>query len=105
MAAPTPDFQVPQFATQPAISVESDPSVDLSAHNVTLVMAPWMGGPVVASGSAVVTPTEITYHFRGSGDTRMPGFHRVVFISDDGLRVPTNRSYIVEVIEAPGEAG
>lgn len=105
MATPTPDHTIPQFATKPYLSVEPDPNVDLSGQNVTLVMAPWKGGPVVASGSAVVTSTEITYRWRGSGDTRMPGIHRAVFISDDGLRLPTEGSYFVEVTEAPGEAG
>lgn len=105
MTAPTPDQQIQQFATQPAVAVEIDPEVDLSDQNVTVLMSPWMGGPVVASGSASVTPTELTYQWRGSGDTRMPGIHRVVFVSDDGLVLPTNRSYIVEVIERPGEAG
>lgn len=105
MPAPTPDFTLQQFALLPNISVETDPDVDLSGQNVTLVMAPWMGGPVVASGSCDVTSEEITYVIQGSGDTRMPGLHRVTFATDDGLIVPTNRSYIVEIIEAPGEAG
>lgn len=105
MASPEPDLTIPQFATKPDFVVNPDPAVDLSGHDVTMIMAPWKGGPVVASGSVVVTASGLTYEWRGSGDTRFHGLHRAVFVGDDGLRLPTNGSYIVEVIEAPGDAG
>lgn len=105
MTIPEPDLTIPQFATKPDFSVDPDPDIDLSGHVVTMIMSPWKGGPVVASGSAVVTASGLTYQWRGSGDTRFKGLHRAIFENDDGLRLPTNKSYIVEVIEAPGDAG
>lgn len=109
--AEQPDLTLAQFATKPRLRAELTDEdggpLDLDGADVTMVMAPWKGGPVVAQGSAQViqedeSVTLVEYAWLGSGDTRMPGLHNASFYVGDAQEgVPTD-NMLIEIIPRVG---
>lgn len=106
-----PEINVVQGSLRPnvrvAISDEDGNGVSLTG-NPDFIMAPWKGGAVVASGSAVIlaqvgSATLVQYAWK-PGDTQIPGrFYALIKDGDESF--PSSGAFQVEVHEAPGDAG